>query len=117
MLRYDPNNLSRARTLRKDMTPWERKLWHLFLKTYPIRFQRQKPLGEFIVDFYCAQAKLIVELDGNGHYTDEQTRYDRRRTDVLESMGFHVVRYTNADVDKNFHGVCEDIDAYVKRHS
>ena len=92
------------------MTPWERKLWHLFLKTYPIRFQRQKAIGEYIVDFYCASANLAVELDGGGHFTPEQEAKDAERTRALEEQGIKVLRIINTDVDKRFGSVCEYID-------
>ena len=91
------------------MTPQERKLWHLFLKTYPIRFQRQKAIGDYIVDFYCAKAKLIVELDGGGHYVGTQPEKDLIRTEYLEQSGFRVIRFLNTDVDKDFEGVCRQI--------
>ena len=70
-MKYDQNNVPRARELRKNMTPWERKLWYQFLKDYPVKFLRQKCIDHFIVDFYCFQAKMVIELDGGGHYTPE----------------------------------------------
>ena len=72
MKQYNKNNVPRARELRRNMTPWERKLWYLFLNKYPIRFQRQKLLGNYIADFYCSKASLVIELDGGGHYDDRQ---------------------------------------------
>ncbi len=96
------------------MTPWERKLWYDFLRTYPIRFQRQKAIGNYIVDFYCAKARLVIELDGGGHYTPEQTSKDEVRTKELESMNLKVIRICNLDIDRNFSGVCEHIDSAVK---
>ena len=95
------------------MTPWERQLWYRFLRAYPIRFQRQKAIGEYIVDFYCAKARLVIELDGGGHYTDEQKEKDRRRTEALESMGLTVLRFCNTDIDHHFRGVCETIHRRV----
>ncbi len=114
MKEYNPANISRAKVLRKNMTPWERKLWHLFLKTYPLRFQRQKAIGNYIADFYCASARLVVELDGGGHYTDEQAEKDAARTADLEGMGLKVIRIVNTDVDKQFGRVCEYIDIYAR---
>ncbi len=111
---YDHKNVAYARQLRKEMTPWERKLWYCFLKTYPIRFYRQKPIGRYIVDFYCAKATLIVELDGGGHYDPKEELRDTARTKELEKLGLEVVRFSNADVDKNFEGVCTAIDLKVK---
>ena len=72
MKEYNKSNIPLAKTLRKNMTPWENKLWYQFLRSYPVKFYRQRAVGEYIVDFYCARAKLIIELDGGGHYTDEQ---------------------------------------------
>ena len=107
-------NIPLAKTLRKNMTPWERRLWYEFLRNYPIRFQRQKAIGNYIADFYCAKARLIVELDGGGHYTDEQMEKDRVRTKELESMNLTVLRICNLDIDCNFDGVCKYIDLAVK---
>ena len=113
-MHYNQKNVEYARTLRKDMTPWERKLWHCFLKAYEVRFQRQRPIGNYIVDFYCAKAKLIVELDGGGHYNPESFREDDARTKQLESLGMKVIRFCNLDIDQNFEGVCTVIDREVK---
>ena len=99
------------------MTPWERKLWYLFLRNYPLRFQRQKAIGNYIVDFYCAKAKLVVELDGGGHYTADQAQKDSLRTEELENMDLTVLRICNLDIDRNFSGVCEYIDSAVKNLS
>ena len=117
MKAYNKANIPLAKNLRKNMTPWERKLWYLFLKDYPVRFQRQKAIGNYIADFYCAKARLIVELDGSGHYTDEQIKQDKRRTKELEAMNLVVLRICNLDVDRNFSGVCEYIDQSVKNLS
>ena len=97
------------------MTPWERKLWYLFLRGYSVRFQRQKAIGDYIADFYCAKAELVVELDGSGHFTEEQQFKDRVRTKRLECMNLTIVRFTNLDIDKNFTEVCEYIDYMVKQ--
>jgi len=117
MKEYNKANIPLAKSLRKNMTPWERKLWFEFLRKYPIRFQRQKAIGNFIADFYCAKARLIIELDGGGHYTDEQMEKDRVRTKELEGMNLTVLRICNLDVDRNFSGVCEFIDLAVKKIS
>ena len=114
MIEYEKNNLSRAKNLRKNMTPWERKLWFLFLSQYPIRFRRQQPIGRYIVDFYCPSARLIVELDGSEHYTEESIRYDRIRTDELVKKGFRLFRISNRDIDANFRSVCDKIDLLVR---
>ena len=114
---YNKENIPLAKTLRKNMPPWERKLWYDFLRYYPVRFQRQKAIGNYIADFYCAKARLVIELDGGGHYTAELARKDEMRTKDLESMNLTVVRICNLDIDRNFSGVCEYIDLTVKRLS
>ena len=93
MKEYNKANIPLAKTLRKNMTPWERKLWYDFLRNYPVRFQRQKAIGNYIADFYCEKAKLIVELDGGGHYTEQQTKKDKGRTEELEEMGYALGKY------------------------
>ena len=117
MKEYNKENIPLAKTLRRNMTPWERKLWYEFLRGYPIRFQRQKAIGNYIVDFYCAKVGLVVELDGGGHYTTEQAENDDLRTKNLESMKLTVIRICNLDIDHNFCGVCEHIDLTVKNLS
>ena len=114
MKEYNKENIPLAKSLRKNMTPWERKLWYEFLRDYPIRFQRQKAIGNYIVDFYCAKTGLVIELDGGGHYTEEQFEKDNLRTKDLESMKLTVIRICNLDIDCNFRGVCEHIDLTVK---
>ena len=96
------------------MTPWERKLWYCFLGKYPIRFYRQKPIGKYIVDFYCPKADLVIELDGGGHYNPEAMRDDQERTNCLERSGLKIIRFCNLDIDKNFAGVCSVIDTEVR---
>ena len=88
------------------MTRQERHLWYDFLRSYPMRFQRQKAIGNYIVDFYCHQAKLVVELDGSQHYEDGIKTYDQERTRFLEHQGLRVLRFANPDVDKQFESVC-----------
>ena len=114
---YNKENIPLAKTLRKNMTPWERRLWYDFLRDYPVRFQRQKAIGNYIADFYCARARLVIELDGGGHYTAGQAGKEALRTKDLESMNLTVVRICNLDIDRNFSGVCESIDLTVKRLS
>ncbi len=111
---YNRENIPLAKALRKNMTPWERKLWHDFLRNYPVRFQRQKAIGNYIADFYCAKARLILELDGGGHYTTEQRIKDEQRTNDLSAMNLTVVRICNLDIDRNFRGVCEYVDRLVQ---
>ena len=114
MKEYNRSNIPLAKALRKNMTPWERKLWYDFLRNYPVRFQRQKSIGNYITDFYCAKARLVIELDGGEHYTTEQAEKDNLRTKELESMNLSVLRICNLDVDRNFSGVCEYIDLAVR---
>ena len=115
MKEYNKENISLAKNLRKNMTPWERKLWYTFLKDYPVRFQRQKAIGNYIVDFYCAKAGLVLELDGGGHYSEEQATKDALRTKDLETQNLAVLRICNLDIDHNFSGVCQAIDLAVKK--
>ncbi len=96
------------------MTKEEKHLWYDFLRTHPIRFSRQKVLGKYVADFYSAEAKLVIELDGSGHYTEEGKRYDEKRTDFLEEYGLTVIRIPNAEINKNFRGVCEYIDYVIQ---
>jgi very-short-patch-repair endonuclease len=98
--------------LRKTMTAEERKLWYLFLKDLPVRFRRQKQIGRYIADFYCAEKKLVIELDGTQHY-DGQEEYDEKRNLFMELQGLTVLRYSNADVNLRFKEICEDIWNYV----
>ena len=102
-----------ARMLRKNMTKEEKHLWYDFLRTHPARFSRQKVLGKYIADFYSAQAKLVIELDGSGHYTEEGKEHDRERTEFLEEYGISVIRFSNTEIHENFRGVCEYIDYFV----
>ena len=111
---YNRENIPLARKLRREMTPWERKLWYEFLRMYPVRFQRQKALGPYIVDFYCVKARLAIELDGGGHYEGEQMEKDQQRTRALEGLNVKVIRICNLDIDRNFSGVCQMIDERVR---
>lgn len=104
-----------AKRLRKDMTKEERHLWYDFLRTYPVRFSRQKVLGKYIADFYSAQAGLIIELDGSQHYEDENKEKDAERTAFLQAYGLTVLRIPNNEISRNFSGVCEYIDSAVKQ--
>ena len=104
-----------AKQLRKEMTKEERRLWYDYLRTCPVRFSRQKVLGKYIADFYSAEARLVIELDGSQHYDDINIEKDVQRTAFLESYGLTVIRIPNNEVNRNFHGVCEYIDAAVKQ--
>ena len=114
--KHNPAITPQAKILRKSMTKQERKLWHLFLKNYPVRFLRQKVIDRFVVDFYCASAKLVIELDGSQHYEEDVIVQDSERTDVLKGFGLSVIRFANKEVDLNFNVVCEKIsDEVTKR--
>lgn len=114
-LPYKHNLIPRAKDLRKNATKQENHLWYDFLRTYPIRFQRQKTISGFIVDFYCHEAKLVVEVDGAQHYEEKDLAYDARRTAALEGFGLTILRFTNGDIDHRFSAVCEQIDYVVKK--
>ena len=116
-INYNNRNREFARSLRKNMTRQEKHLWYDFLKTYPVQFRRQKQFGDYIVDFYCGAATLVIELDGGQHYSDEGLEKDAERSRYLESIGLKVLRYTNADIDRRFKSVCEQIDLTVKERT
>ena len=112
-LEYNKNLIPRAKELRKNATPQENELWYKILRTYPFRFQRQKTIGQFIVDFYCHEVKLALELDGSQHFTPEGHTYDEARTAAIETFGVTVLRFTNRDIDSQFRAVCTQIDKAV----
>ena len=103
-----------ARLLRKRMTKEERRLWYDFLRTHPARFLRQKVIDNYIVDFYCSAARLIIELDGGQHYEEEAKRKDALRTASLEERNLLVIRIPNNEVNRNFNGVCEYINSVLQ---
>ena len=96
------------------MTKEERHLWYDFLRSYPIRFLRQKVIDQYIADFYCHSARLVIELDGSQHYEEKGIAYDQIRTQRIEERGLTVLRIPNNEVNYNFRGVCEHIDITVK---
>lgn len=104
-----------AKQLRKEMTKEERHLWYDFLRSYPVRFSRQKVLGKYIADFYSAEAKLVIELDGSQHYEDSNIKLDAARTAFLEGYGLRIIRIPNNEIGRNFRGVCAYIDTAVKQ--
>jgi very-short-patch-repair endonuclease len=105
-LPYNSTLIARARELRKNMTAAEKKLWYGYLRTFKFKVFRQRPIDHFIVDFYCPSLKLVIEIDGDSHFTDEGKEYDRERTQRLEGYGLRVVRFTNQQVLQDFEGVC-----------
>ena len=113
-LNYNKKNITLAKNLRKNATPQEQRLWYDFLSKYEIRFQRQKAIDNFIADFYCHQAKLIIEIDGSQHYTKSGEQKDEFRTEILKGYDLKVIRLTNRQINTNFRSVCEYIDNTVK---
>ena len=112
-LEYNKKNIVLAKNLRKNSTPQENKLWYIYLSKYPIRFQRQKAIDNFIADFYCHQARLIIEIDGSQHFTEEGKQKDEFRTEILEGYDLKIIRFTNWDIDTRFRNVCDYIDYIV----
>ena len=104
-----------ARRLRREMTPQEQRLWYVFLRKYPVKFYKQRIIESFIVDFYCADARLVIELDGSQHYTEQGKEYDEQRTAILEQYGVQVLRFTNLDVDRHLDAVGAQIDSTIER--
>ena len=109
----NPQLKNNAQRLRKDMTAEEKKLWYTFLKKLPVTINRQKVIGSYIVDFYCAKAKLVIEIDGSQHYEEKGIRSDKVRDEYLNSLGLTVLRYTNKEINCYFKNVCQDIWNYI----
>ena len=113
---YNKDNIAIARKLRKDMTREERKLWYECLRGLSVRFYRQKPIGNYVADFYCPKLHLVIELDGSQHYQDKGIVYDMERTkELTKYKGIKVLRIPNNQIDQNFNGVCEYIYAMVNK--
>ena len=113
-LSYDGRKKPFAQKLRREMTDQERHLWYDCLSACPVRFRRQKQFGDYIVDFYCAPAKLVIELDGSQHYEEVGKESDMIRDERLSELGFMVLRFSNREIDREFAAVCEKIDRTVK---
>jgi very-short-patch-repair endonuclease len=114
-LPYKTDLIPQAKRLRKNATPQENQLWYQFLRDYPIRFQRQKTINSFIVDFYCHAAKLVIEIDGSQHFEPQGMAYDVERTAVLSQYGLEVLRFSNRDINLHFKSVCEQIHLIVQK--
>ena len=112
---YNGKNIVLAKNLRKRATPQEKHLWYDFLKDYKIKFQRQKAIGEYIVDFYCPTLKIAIEIDGNQHYSKEGIEKDKIRTKEINKQGIQVIHITNRQIDKDFNWICEYLDSELKR--
>ena len=102
--------LRRIKELRNNQTFEENKLWYVYLSNYPFKIRRQHPIGNYIVDFYCKETKLVIEVDGIHHQMEKQSKYDSERTNFLEKLGCRVLRFGNLDVNKYFDDVCYYID-------
>ena len=113
----NPQLTKNAKVLRKNMTKEERHLWYDFFKTLPITVNRQKVIGNYIVDFYCANAKIVIEIDGSQHYENKGLETDKKRDEYLTDLGITVLRYSNLDINKNFQGVCTDILQHISTSS
>lgn len=109
-LPYNPDLKEKARDLRKNLTEAERKLWFRYLRGFKHPVLRQKPIDNYIVDFYCPALGLVIEIDGDSNYTDEGKVYDEKRSRTLKSYGLKILRFTNIDVLKNLEGVCQRIE-------
>ena len=114
MFKYNKKLKDRARDMRREMTSQEGVLWHGFLKRHPIKFLRQRIIGDYIVDFYCSSAKLIIEVDGSQHFEEKSRKYDSIRTGYFNSLGIEVVRFANDEIKHNFEAVCILIDSKAK---
>ena len=114
-IRVDKNNnlLENARTLRKNMTPQEKHLWYDFLRYYPIKIYKQRIIGNYIADFYCSAARIVIEIDGAQHFTPDGKLHDEARTETLNRYDLMVLRFTNSDVDYRFDAVCGMIDKTI----
>ncbi|MFA5701588.1 MAG: endonuclease domain-containing protein [Desulfuromonas sp.] len=117
MKTYTKALISRARELRTNMTEPEKRMWYQCLKYLPHRFRRQRPFGPYIVDFYCAEQKLVIEIDGDSHTSDAAMAYDAERTALLEELGLRVIRFSNLEVMKNIEGVFERLSKELCTHS
>jgi very-short-patch-repair endonuclease len=112
-LPYNPALVFQAKELRKNMTLAEKKLWYEYLRTFKFRVLRQRTIDNFIVDFYCPTLNLIIEVDGDSHFTEQGKQYDLERTQILEGYGLKVIRFTNDKVFNQFAGVCSIIEGLI----
>lgn len=112
--KYNKSLVTNAQNLRRNMTEEEKHLWYDFLKKLPVNVNRQKPIGNYIVDFYISSSKLAIELDGVQHTMPENEEYDKKRSEYLESLGITILRYSNLSINKNFEIVCDDILNHLK---
>ena len=114
-LQYNGNNTVLAKNLRRNATKQENHLWYDFLRNYEIKFQRQRTIDNFIADFYCQKANLIIEIDGNQHYSKEGIEKDKIRTEEINKQGIQIIRIPNKQIDKDFTWICEYLDAEINK--
>ena len=106
--------LDNAKKLRQNMTPQEKRLWYEFLRDYPVKIYRQRIIEDYVVDFYCYKARLVIEIDGGAHFTPDGKSYDKARNRVLSRLDLHVMRFSNSQIDTEFESVCKSIDEFIK---
>ena len=106
--------LNIAKILRRNMTRQENRLWYDFLRHYSIKVYKQRIIEDFVVDFYCHRARLVIEIDGSQHYTSQGHSYDEERSKIFEKYGIYVLRFSNKDIDEEFEGACYIIDKTIK---
>lgn len=112
---YNHNNIKFGKELRRNMTKEERHLWFDYLSTYKPRFYKQRLIGNYIADFYCAKARLVIELDGGQYYDESYNQHnDRLRTEFFDSRNIEVIRFSNVDIWNNFEGVCSRVVEAVR---
>ena len=114
-IKRNDNLLNIARILRRNMTRQKKHLWFDYLRYYPIKIYKQRIIDNFIADFYCHKARLVIEIDGSQHYTKQGKFHDAERSKILEKYGLYVLRFSNSSVDQNFKGVCYMIDKTIKK--
>ncbi|MBO4353710.1 MAG: endonuclease domain-containing protein [Clostridia bacterium] len=115
MYKHNEKLVTNAQNLRKNMTDEEKHLWYDFLKNLPVTVNRQKNIGNYIVDFLISSSKLVIELDGSQHWNEENKENDKKREEYLEKKGLEILRYSNKEINENFEGVCADILKHIKQ--
>ena len=115
MYKHNKKLVANAQNLRKNMTDEEKHLWHDFLKKLPVTVNRQKNIGNYIVDFLISSSNLVIELDGSQHWNEENIENDKKRDEYLKKMELTVLRYSNKEINENFDGVCADILKHIKK--
>ena len=107
--KYNKSLVQNAKLLRRNMTKEEKHLWYDFLKKLPITVNRQKNIGNYVVDFFIATKRIVIEIDGRQHSMTENAESDQKRDSELSALGITVLRYTNDSINKKFNAVCDDI--------